>query len=33
MRKAFLEEDFMDVEDLMETTLPPPLHFLSITVV
>ena len=24
MRKAFLEEDFMDVEDLMETTLPPP---------
>ena len=31
MRKVFLEEDFMDVEDLMETTLPP-LHFLSITV-
>ena len=24
MKKAFLEDEFMDVEDLMETTLPPP---------
>lgn len=30
MKKAFLEDEFMDVEDLMETTLPPPLHYLSI---
>lgn len=29
MKKAFLEDEFMDVEDLMETTLPP-LHYLSI---